>query len=137
MSLVDVLYADTYFTTRLGASTYWTSGAAKTAALATAETQLGAQYSLPTRDADEVTKKAICEQALFLLRDPDADARADIRAQGVASNKMDGEAYTEQAMVFPVAPVAQMLLAGRECRPLAFIGGAVPELIESREQSSS
>lgn len=127
--LVSVETADAYFATRLGASSYWTELTNKAAALTTAERQLGAVYSLPTatENLKDAQIWAICEHALFLLRDPDIDARLDLQVQGVRSNKLDGESYAEGTPAFPIAPAAASLLAGTEIRSASHIGGATPK----------
>ena len=126
--LVSTEIADTYFAKRLGASSYWTELTDKEAALTTAERQLGAVYLLPaaTENLKDAQIWAICEHALFLLRDPDIDARLDLQAQGVRSNKLDGESYAEGTPAFPIAPAAASLLAGTEIRSASHIGGATP-----------
>lgn len=113
MASVTVAQADTYFATRLGASTYWTSGAAKAAALQTAENLLSARYSL-SATADTAQIRAVCEQALFLLANPDWEQRAALRAQGVASAGVVKESYLAGAEVLPIAPLAAAALTGRE-----------------------
>ena len=127
--LVTVETADAYMATRYGAASYWTELTDKAAALATAERQLAAAYSLPTTAGSltDLQLWAICEQALFLLRDPDIDARLDLQAQGVKRSDLDGETYAEgAAMGFPIAPAAAILLAGMEQRAAKHIGGATP-----------
>lgn len=127
--LVDIATADAYMATRYGAASYWTELTDKTAALATAERHLAAAYSFPTAAGDLTDTQvwAICEQALFLLRDPDIDARLDLQAQGVKRTDLDGETYVEGAAPgFPIAPAAAVLLAGMEQRAVKHIGGATP-----------
>ena len=60
--------ADTYFATRLGASTYWASGAEKAAALTTAYNNLVdcGKFSFPSTATDKM-KRGQYEQALFLF----------------------------------------------------------------------
>ena len=111
--------ADTYFSTRLGASAYWTSGAEKAAALATAENLLSSRYSLPTTP-DVATIRGVCEQALFLLMNPDWEKRAALRAQGVASAGIVKESYREGDTV-PIAPLAAEALADRSTGGLASV----------------
>lgn len=125
--LVSVETADAYMATRLGAASYWTELTDKEAALATAERQLGAVYSLPAaaQNLTDTQTWAICEQALFLLRDPDIDARLDLQAQGVKRTDLEGESYAEAAPAFPIAPAAATLLAGLEKRA-SHVGGATP-----------
>lgn len=92
--IVSVADADTYFATRFGASTYWASGVDKDGALQTAENMLDVEYDLGSEDADAaVVEKAICEQALFLLRNPDWESRAALRAQGVTHAGIVEETY--------------------------------------------
>jgi uncharacterized protein YcfJ len=115
---ITVAEADTYFATRLGAGAYWsdsTDAAVKLAALQTAENALLAEYALEDTDT---CKNAICEQALFLLRDPaGVEARAALRAQGVTAAGVVGESYSHgdgQA----ICPYARRVLVG------LLIGGA-------------
>jgi hypothetical protein len=98
--------ADTYFSTRLGASTYWSSGAEKEAALTTAQWQiensdLFAGYpdvSESGVDAVQAQADAVCEQALFLLMDADVDTRVNLQAQGVTQAGIVQETYKEGNM---------------------------------------
>ena len=127
--LVSTEAADAYMATRYGAGAYWTELADKAAALATAERQLAAAYSLPAA-AEALTNSqvwAICEQALFLLRDPDIDGRLDLQVQGVKRTDLDGETYADDGgMGFPIAPAAAILLTGLERWSAKHIGGATP-----------
>lgn len=93
--IVDVGAADVYFATRLGAAEHWASGVDKEGALQTAENMLAVEFDLESVEVDaEVVEKAVCEQALFLLRDPAWETRASLRAQGVASAGIVQETYT-------------------------------------------
>jgi hypothetical protein len=93
MPVVTVEQANTYFATRLGASRYWTADTEKAAALATAENQLATLYALADTEA---CRNAVCEQALFLLRDP----------EGIVGEKYAGAAG------IAVCPYAAQALAG-------------------------
>jgi hypothetical protein len=108
MPVVTVEQANTYFATRLGASRYWTADTEKAAALATAENQLATLYALADTEA---CRNAVCEQALFLLRDPDGvEARAALQAQGVTEAGIVGEKYAGAAGI-AVCPFAAQALA--------------------------
>lgn len=103
--------ADTYFSSRLGASEYWTSGmTTKEAALVTAYNQLNSlPFSFPTTIA-QAMKDAQCEQALFLLMDTDLDKRAALQAQGVVAAGVVKETYKDKKYAIPLSPVAEALL---------------------------
>lgn len=94
--------ADTYFTTRLGASTFWVSGADKVPALTTAQWQIEncgefgrfIDVDVSGNEADAAMQNAVCEQALFLLRQGDTlESRADLLAQGVVAAGIVKETY--------------------------------------------
>lgn len=99
--------ADTYFETRLGAEDYWATGTPKTAALTTAQNDIvnSGLYTFTDSDGNDLTepgsetqlmKDAVCEQALFLLRDvAGIDGRAALQAQGVASAAIIGESFNK------------------------------------------
>lgn len=97
--LADTAEADTYFTTRLGSSAYWTSGTEKTAALTTAYNQLLAatQWTLPLPGTSGVAdrhKIAQMEQALFLLQmQAGGEMRLILQAQGVIEAGIVKEKY--------------------------------------------
>jgi hypothetical protein len=111
--------ADTYFSTRLGASTYWTAGTDKTAALTTAQNDLVncGLFVWPedeNGDVDPTTamQNAVCEQALFRLRDvAGVDARADLQGQGVTRASIVGEDYRGAGGIV-ICAQAQALLVG-------------------------
>lgn len=107
---------DTWAITRLN-STPWTEAteADKLAALTTAQADLmlAASTDFPTEDADitDAMVEAVFEQALFLLLDPDTDARAALQSQGVTRADPVGENY--RATIFrgvPIAPKAVQLV---------------------------
>lgn len=136
MGLVTIAQADTYFATRLGASAYWTAETEKEAALETAEEQLRDVYTLPdsAEKLDERITKAICEQAFFLLRDPDVDARSDLIAQGVSANTMDGESYNNAGSgLTPICTRARALLMGfeRVRSDAGGLGAAEPTFVQT------
>lgn len=91
--------ADTYFSTRLGASAFWTAETEKSAALTTAQHQIEScgRYTFDDEALAAPTQAmqdAVCEQALFLLRQGDAlDKRADLQAQGVSAAGIVKEIY--------------------------------------------
>ena len=103
--------ADEYFCTRLGADEYWATGTPKLAALTTAQSCIEASglYTIP----DEVTdlmKQAVCEQALFLLREGSGiDRRASLQAQGVLSAGIVQETYGGVPGIV-IAPMAAAML---------------------------
>lgn len=114
--------ADAYFATRYGASDHWTSGTENETVLATAQADLEYSTEFVYKDEDGVDltasgetpsaamKAAVCEQALFLLQDPDGIwRRASLQAQGVRSAGIVGEAYTAQRTP-AIAPRARQLL---------------------------
>jgi len=98
---VSEVAADTYFATRLGASTYWSSGTEKDAALTTAQWQIEnsdlfggyPDVSITGEVATQAMADAVCEQALFLLQDADVDTRVNLQAQGVQQAGMVQETY--------------------------------------------
>lgn len=112
---VTLADADAYMAARLGASSHWTSGVDKGAALVTAYNCLALDtrwdFSLDSGEyyPDEWIA-AQCEQALFLLADPDMDARLSIQAQGVTNAGVVQETY-QPASRFPIAPRAVQALA--------------------------
>lgn len=117
---VSVQEADTYFGTRHNAGTMWSSLApnAKTALLTTAQQpiELCPDYTWP--DDDEITqamKNAVCEQAFFMLLDPDMETRLALIAQGVSEAGLVMEKYKEGASgEIPIAPLARRHLKSLE-----------------------
>lgn len=100
--------ADTYFETRLGASALWTDSTDKTAALTTAQAQIVncAEFTFTDEELEEPTtamQNAVCEQALFLLRDPDMESRLALQAQGVTQAGIVQETYGGRRGLFPIA----------------------------------
>lgn len=101
---IDEGEADAYMGTRLGASEYWATGVDKAAALATAQRDLVASGLFAFPEVEEATVEefeamtaALCEQALFLLRQgAGADMRADLQAQGVVSAGIVQEQWVRQ-----------------------------------------
>lgn len=92
--------ADTYFGTRLGASSVWVSGADKVGALTTAYNDLinSHLFTFPTyasgEEAAQILKDSQCEQALFLLLDQDGiDRRTALKSQGVLFSGLIRESY--------------------------------------------
>ena len=100
--------ADTYFSTRLGASDYWTSETEKTVALTTAENQLTRVYG----NLEETTEveQAIYEQALFLLMDSGVDRRRSLQAQGVREAGFVQEKYDRGMGGIAICPFAAEVL---------------------------
>jgi hypothetical protein len=119
MDHITLEQAEVYMATRLGASSVWSTGVDKEAALQTAENMLAVKFDLENADAvQETVRASICEQALFLLRDPDGiEARQSLQAQGVTSAGILRETYAGGSSL-PVCAFAQDALA-----PLA-LGGA-------------
>lgn len=121
MSLwISVANADTYFSTRLNA-TAWTSATsgAKTAALTTAQNDIFASGIFTFVDADgndlaedptNAMKHAVCEQALFLLANPDAERRIALQAQGVTAAGIVEEQYRGGVPSIVITPRAMALL---------------------------
>lgn len=112
-SLITVAQADAYMVTRLGATAHWSALSAtdKLAALTTAEAMLGELWTLEDTDAH---RNAICEQALFLARDPlGVEARMNLQAQGVTQAGIVQEAYRgADAKYAGIAPRARKILDG-------------------------
>jgi hypothetical protein len=129
---VTVEQANTYFSTRLGAAAFWTTGAAKAAALATAESMLAGRYSLAA-NPDAVQVRGVCEQALFLLQNPDWEKRASLRAQGVTSAGVVKEGYDAAADVLPIAPMAAACLSDRATGSLGIAPLTRDEIEEADE----
>lgn len=91
--------ADTYFETRLNATPFTSAtDAVKAAALTTAQGDLVASPDFTFIATDlaapaQAMKDAVCEQALFLLLDPDMALRQNMRAQGVTGAGIVIETY--------------------------------------------
>lgn len=111
---VTLEQAEAYFLTRLSALAWTGSNEVKTAALTTAQMDLAAcpEFSFDA-DADptEAQQQAVCEQALFLMADPDIDARLSLQAQGVKDAGIVKETYTGASIGIPIAPRARAILA--------------------------
>jgi len=114
---VTLSEAATYFDTRLGASTYWTSGADKEGALQLAYNDLidcGLfDLSLDSgEDTPQAWMDAQCEQALFLLiQSTGLDLRTGLQAQGVTQANIVGETYRiQRGGSIPIAPRARQAL---------------------------
>ena len=118
--------ADTYFATRLGASAFWASGTAKTAALTTAQSFLEncGLFVFPTTAA-QIMKDAVCEQALFLLMH-NTDRRMGLRAQGVVKAGVIKEEYKyQEEATAPLAPIIKEMLSAYDttaARSVAIVG---------------
>lgn len=115
---VTTAEADTYFSTRHGIGTLWSqydnAPAAKTALLVTAQQpiELSPAYTWPD-DAviTQPMKDAVCEQAFFMLLDPDMEVRMALIAQGVEEAGLVMEKYRQSAKAeAPIAPRAKILL---------------------------
>ena len=108
--IVSITEANAHMTTRVNASA-WTplDDTTKTAFLSTAEMQLDAVYVL---DATiEKHKKAICEQALFLLQTGfGSDQRAALHAMGVAETDVTQETFSKLDLL-PICLYASTVLA--------------------------
>lgn len=111
---MELATAESYFQTRLH-SAAWSQAteANRLAALTTAENQIRALPISAYADQGRVTK-AICEQALFLLRMDQAEMREDLQARGVASVGISGGASEtfRDRHGFSLAPMAQSFLTG-------------------------
>jgi len=119
---VEVAEADSYFATRLGASTYWTSGVEKEAALQTAYEQLisSPRLSLPSSTTDAM-KKAQYEQALFLLQQgASVDLRKGLQVQGTTAVSTIGESFAQGASLeqMPICTRALAYLAAYDVEKL-------------------
>lgn len=104
--------AETYFSTRIGSSEYWCSGADKEAALITAYNQLNGcgLFDFPAA-ATQAMKDAQCEQALFLLiHGEDIDRRKGLQAQGVTAAGIVKESYKEDIDQIPICTNAKNFL---------------------------
>jgi hypothetical protein len=116
---ITLTEANTYMTTRLGSSAYWTESASKSAALATAYNQIVASgiYSFP-ETATQAMKNAQCEMALFLLQhQADIDARIGLQAQGVTQAGIVQESYDPKNVdVIPIPPIVKAMLKTYEGR---------------------
>ena len=116
---VTVDEADAYFSTRIGASRVWCSGAEKTAALTTAQNQIlslqGYEFPLSLDDPSvydptDDMKKAVCEQALYcLLHQADSDRRLGMQAQGVTGASAIQESWSKTVGI-PISAFALMKL---------------------------
>jgi len=101
--------ADTYFSTRYGASAAWSalSESDKTALLTTAENDLVAVYgSVPETDAGQ---RCIYEQAFFRMLDADVDTRSALQAQGVSAAGIAKESYRAGGGIAVCAYAQQVL----------------------------
>lgn len=109
--------ADVYFSTRLGASTYWTATTEKASALATAYDDLVNchLFTFPEyasgESVDEIIKRAQYEQALFLLLDTQGiDRRSALRSQGVIMSGLIRETYRKTKSGIAISGRAEMML---------------------------
>lgn len=111
-SWVTMDEADTYFSERIGASNYWTSGVDKEQALITAYRQIKNAYNLSAETTDSNIKYAQCEQALFLLAFSDEIfRRSSLQAQGVVKAGIVEEDYLEKQMdEIPICSMARNFL---------------------------
>ena len=116
---VTVTEANTYFATyRMGASTYWdVSGVDKAAALFTAQRMLDTcgEFDFPIVSvavpATLEMKIAVCEQALFIVRNTDWEDRLALQAQGVVAAGIVKETWAGGGAEIPIAPLARQALA--------------------------
>lgn len=116
---VTVEEADRYFSARLGAEAYWVSGAAKEAALATAQRDIKTSDEFARLEADDDPSdamiEAVCEQALFLLQEGGGiDARGALAEQGVTISVI-GESFNKitspkRIALIAIAPRARAAL---------------------------
>lgn len=119
MSNVTTTYADDYFEDeRLNTGEWDDNPSMHQAALNMAENQL---ESIAAMDyTNEQHKKAVCEQALFLLQYGDgADRRGALQAMGVISAGVVQEVYKRTGVA--LAPYAARVLEGVLLSPAAFL----------------
>lgn len=103
--------ADDYFATRYNSADYWASGVDKEGVLTLAQSQLQASGKFTFPDtATDAMKEAVCEQALFILQNPDMEQRLALIAQGVSTARMVQEGYARAKDNLVVAPLAIGLL---------------------------
>ena len=115
MAIVTTAEADTYFATRLGASTYWISSTEKTAALETAQNDLESVYGDLT-DGNADHERAVFEQALFRLMDSiGVDRRASLQAQGVVRSDVVKETFSGKGQSVAICPYAMELMNASKC----------------------
>ncbi len=115
--------ADTYLSTRYGASDFWASGVDKHAALQTAYNMLIASklFTFPAV-ATQAMKDAQVEQALFVVEQDGAiDARMGIRVQGVRIAGVVKETYEGEPTI-PIAPMAMGLIKDLQTEFDSFVG---------------
>lgn len=111
---IDTEEADIYFATRHGIGTLWSDldAQAKAALLITA--QMPIELSTDYEFQEEVTermKNAVCEQAIFMLLDPDLELRAALQVQGVIEAGIVMEKYREASTGgLVLAPRVKVLL---------------------------
>lgn len=130
--VVTIAQADNYFGARVArgklvTESLWPASmatAVKEAYLRTAEIELTAAFEVILSGTNETHVKAVCEQVLFHLIDPGAEARAALQAQGVTQAGVVQESYqgaTVNGVL--VAPFARSfmgssaLYSGSLCRP--------------------
>lgn len=137
--LTTIAEANAFFVTRLNVGTFWdddVADATKTAALTTAEVQLGTAYTLGD-PATDVVKQGIYEQAFFLLQQGEGvDRRAGLQAMNVSTAGTVREAYRQmRAGQIAIAPMAAALLADLETAAGvgAFLGLGEVERDESED----
>jgi len=110
--------ANNYMFTRLGASTYWYTGADKVAALTTAYNMLTAgSWSFPTTISLNM-QNAQFEMALFLLQhQAGMDARMGLQAQGVTQAGIVEETYKgDGSLEIPFPPMVKKFLYAYETK---------------------
>lgn len=119
---------DTYFTTRFGVGTKWSSLSSgdKTSLLQTAENDLTAAYG--TLTSSDSIKKCIFEQSYARLIDPDIDSRMVLQRQGVRQAGIIKESYTGGGAGVFVCAYCQNVLGNPEGVAL---GAASPVLNDS------
>lgn len=133
MSNVTTTYADSYFEDeRLNTDAWDDNPSMHQAALNMAENQL---ESIAAMDyTNEQHKKAVCEQALFLLQYGDgADRRAALQAMGVISAGVVQEVYERTGVA--LAAYAARVLEGVLLSPKAYL--ATKRLVRDDCTSSS
>lgn len=123
--------ADTYLLEeRVGASDYWSSATDKPAALAMAQKTIVSaglwEFTEPDSGveyADDI-KEAICEQALFLIANPDISFRSALQAQDVLRAGVVDEQYKDKKhdwrTIVPVCQESQDRLNAYRTRGMGF-----------------
>lgn len=111
---LDTTDADAYFATRHGIGALWSdlTPAQKAALLITAQQPIenDPRFTFPD-EPTQAMKDAVCEQAFFMLLDPDMELRQALQAQGVTEANLVMERYRDSVGgSVPLAPRVLVLL---------------------------